>query len=287
MKKLLLVIVIISSSMVLFGEGKFFIHNRYGALIKVDLESATVLKYPKKKGPAPMEVPRKIEQVKFENEILAMVDAAEKEILTKYYHYDETVYGYTLTIDTDSKKEFEAVRNIFMKYNKDNEIPTGLSEYGIPMPHNFPRVFEAKSKAHFDIHFAWGVKIENGNYPVTVGFSVNLTNFVMPSLEIMAKVNFIIEDYPFEPYVGGVLYGGFLDGFPIGLSAIGGCDFFPLYFENRDDNKNFYLSGELRIGTVLYAPIYFDTGLNSEGIWKKFSWLGEGGFYFGVGHIWY
>ena len=108
----------------------------------------------------------------------------------------------------------------------------------------------------------------------------------MPSLEILVKYNFYIDDYPFEPYIGGVLYGGFLDGFPIGLNLIGGCDVFPMFYEDRDDNKKFYLSGELKVGAVLYAPIYYDTGLNTEGIWKKLSLLAEGGFYLGYGYIW-
>lgn len=224
----------------------------------------------------------------FENDIKNKIsNVEEREFVMSVYVKDK--FKYILNIDL---KDPEKLRGIFMNLNKDNEMLTGLDEHGAPMPHNFARVFEAKSKSNFDVHFVWGIKfdfirntdkVEIGY--ITFGFSINLTNFVMPSLELMLKYNFIIYGYPFEPYVGAILYGGFIDGFPIGLSAIGGCDFFPMYYEDRIDNKNFYLTAELRIGAVLYSRIYFDSGLNNEGIWKRLDVLGEGGFFFGYGYI--
>jgi len=222
----------------------------------------------------------------------------EKEFLKNYkLNYKTKIYSLKENIDNEkaieiSKKAIKFIlRVILLDINRENEMPTGIDTEGSPMPHKFPRVFEAKSKGYFDIHFVWGYKfadiiVDNVNYgAVTLGFSINLTNIVMPSLEIMVKYNFNLGDkYPFfEPFVGGLIYGGFIDGFPIGISALGGCDIFPRAMEN---DFNFYLSAEMRLGGVLYSKIYFDTGKNNEGIWKKFDFLIESGFYFGAGYRW-
>lgn len=277
-----------------YSKNSFYIRNQYGALIKVDIGSAFEKKLPKKKGPTLKEVPREMEIDKFENEFLnTITDDADKDKLLQAYTKNETENKYIIKPQYENIVELTKIRNILMYYNKDNEMLTGLDQHGTPMPHNFPRVFEAKTKANFDIHFAWGVKFDNFYTAEDVklgrmflGFSVNLTNFTMPSLEIMVKYNFYLPDYPVEPYIGGLIYGGFMDGFPIGFSALGGADIFPFHYEDRVDNRNFFLSGELRVGTVLFAPIYFDTGENTEGIWKKLTLLGEGGFYAGWGYVW-
>ena len=339
----------------IYSDHRFFLQNLLGDLIKVDIASGFVGKYPKVKGPRVDQIPLELTIEEFENNIIANLDSKDKEYLENLYLFDnsnktyklkkeiveniikikevhnifvqnliaptylKSINAYTFEnniinkIPNEEEKELirsiyikekfkyklsidlndpERLRAIFMKLNKDNEMLTGLDQHGMPMPHKFPRVFEAKSKSNFDVHFAWGVKFDNIRNAenveigyITFGFSINLTNFVMPSLELMLKYNFIIYGYPFEPYIGGVLYGGFIDGFPIGLSAIGGCDFFPMFYEKRIDNKNLYLTAELRLGAVLYSRIYYDSGLNNEGIWKKLEVLGEGGFYFGYGYI--
>lgn len=231
--------------------------------------------------------------------IMLNITADEKKFL-KNYKLDSKKKIYYLKEDINQQRISEIskdaikfiLRVILLDINKDNEMLTGIDTEGTPMPHKFPRVFEAKSKGYFDVHFVWGYKfpdIFDGNNnklgSFTLGFSINLTNIVMPSLEIMVKYNFNLgEKYNyFEPFIGGLIYGGFIDGFPIGISLLGGCDIFP---KAIDKDFNFYLSGEMRLGMVLYSKIYFDTGKNSEGIWKKFDFLFESGFYFGAGYRW-
>lgn len=346
-KRLLVLFIIMIIPFQFYAKNRFFFLSRVGNLIKVDIASGTVFKYPKNKGPRLDQIETQINIEIFENKVLAkIIEPYYKKFLLDHYSKDEALGNYILndlqkdieiliklhnvflnnnigftyevkipaykfekTIlgkkisnneDADLLKnhykkkknnyylnvnwqEAEKLREIFLVLNKENELYTGLDQHGAPSPHKFPRVFEAKSKSHLDIHIVWGVKFTND---LMFGVSVNITNFVMPSLEFMLKYNFNVPDYPFEPYIGGVLYGGVLDGFPIGLSVIGGCDFFPLYTEDISQNKNLFLEAELRLGAVLYAPIYYDTGLNSEGIWKKLSFLGEGGFYFGTGYVW-
>jgi hypothetical protein len=338
------------------ASNKFYLQNRLGDLIKIDIASAFVFKYPKLKGPRADEIPLEIDQAIFEKSYITNVKDKESVILLyKYYKLDNQTgkykllpeitdnvnklkqihaiftkyniaFTYQIKFTTDrfnnfvlpkitdqteadfiknvyaqknnhhvlifDTKDIEKLRFIFMYLNKDNEMPTGLDEHGAPSPHRFPRVFEAKTKSNFDVHFAWGIKFspvknsENVDIGyITLGFSLNLTNFIMPSLEFQLKYNFLIYGYPVEPYIGAALYGGFIDGFPIGLDVIGGVDVFPLYYEKRKDNKNFYLTGETRIGMVLYSRVYYDTGLDNEGIWKKLELLMEGGFYFGYGYI--
>ena len=74
-----------------------------------------------------------------------------------------------------------------------------------------------------------------------------------------------------------------MDGFPIGFNVIGGVDFFPTHYEDVYENRNLFLNAELRIGPVINVPIYYDTGVNSEGIWKEIGILIDGGFYAGRG----
>ena len=249
-------------------------------------------KYPKKPGPA--EVPKEISSDEYENILLpAITDDTDKKILTDSFTKNEAEKKYVLNKDKDNKKDLALIRTILMKYNKDNEMQTGLDQHGAPSPHKFPRVFEAKTKANFDVYFVWGVKFDNfytnnnvklGN--IMLGFALNLTNFVMPSLEFSLKYNFFLYGYPFEPYVGAALIGGFIDGFPIQLYVLGGADIFPMNNENRPDNRNLFVNAEMRLGAALYAATYFDTGLNTEPIWKKLAWLVQGGFYTGIGYVW-
>ncbi len=353
---ILFMLLFILTTLPIHSRNRFFLQNRLGDLIKIDVGSAFVPKYPKIKGPRTDQIPLEIESADFDKMLGTIsYDGESISLLKKYYKLDEKTGKYSLDPDAAARvkklkriyeiftnnyialsyekqinadrfenfvlpkitdaddnsfiksvyeekdkmyylsfdvTDLEKLRFIFMYLNRDNEKMTGLDQSGAPSPHNFPRVFEAKTKSNFDIQLAWGVKFTNiknmDNVDIgyiTLGFSLNLTNLVMPSLEIQLKYNFILYGYPVEPYAGAVLYGGFIDGFPIGLSAIGGADVFPLFYEKRKDNKNFYLTGEFRLGSVLYSKIYYDTGLNNEGIWKKLGILMEGGFYFGYGYI--
>ncbi len=172
--------------------------------------------------------------------------------------------------------------NLILEYNTDNEIYTGVDISGMPMPHGFPRVFEPKTRANFDLSIGWGNVYDNN---ITLRFSINLTNLVMPSLEVAVKYNFETDSDTFSPFVGGSLYGGLIDGFPIGIGAIGGIDFFPL--DENSNNRQLFYSLESRIGGVLFASTYFDKGRRRGGIWKDTSWLLEGGLYFATGYIKY
>ncbi len=292
-KSLLLLMFFLLPS-ILFAKNSFYLLNRYGILIRIDPKSGFVPKRPIKKGPRLDEIPKEIETEVFENYINEIIDEEEdKKIMLESYEKIEEENKYVLKSEKDNIRDLTIIRFIFMKYNRENEMDNSLGQHGMPMPHNFGRVFEAKSKAYFDVHIAWGVKFDNftindgetklGN--MILGFSINLANFIMPSLEIMLKYNFYLPDYPVEPFIGGLLYGGFMDGFPIGLNLIGGVDVFPTHYEDVPENRNMFLTAELRVGPVINVPIYYDTGLNSEGIWKKIGILIEGGFYTGIGYI--
>lgn len=238
--------------------------------------------------------PQKIEARILKEVVFRNLAGTPKTTFDKFYKYDYKSKSYILKKNNLSTEEKEllsknipiiVLRSIFLYYNKDNEMPVELDIYGSPSPHKFPRLSDAKSKALFDLHFVWGGKWEDPSDPkknITMMFDLNLTNFIMPSLEISLKYNFHIDNYPFSPYIGGVIYGGFWDGFPIGISLMGGSDIYPTYL--IDNKTNFYILGETRLGIVLLTGIYFDTGYNYEGIYKKFKVLAEGGFYAGVGY---
>lgn len=341
-KSLLVILISILLVSQTFSEEGFFIQNRDGVLIKVDLETGLKLNNPEKKGPGIGEEPKEIDAAVFEKEyldtitdetdknfileayeknteknqyilrtdyvpekikisviktgILGNLNVPEKRFLSDFYKIDNKsgFYNIKKNLSDDQKKSIASglmpllARMIFLQYNKKNEIPSALQDSGAPSPHKFPRVFNPYTKGAIDIQFCWGYKFQdtvNPDLNVTLEFSLNLTNFVMPSLGILLKHNFIISDNPtFSPYIGGMIYGGFIDGFPIGLSFLGGSDIFPTYL--KDGKTNFYLLAEGRIGVVIYSKLYFDTGSNADGIWKKIGVLAEGGFYFGTGYRW-
>jgi len=280
--KQLLITVFMAVSLLTFqaNENRGFIKSKAGVLIKVDPASGFIMNYPEKKGPNPDQIPIKFTKDEFDSILNSITDNVDKKILQEAYPYfdelnsHEFIYKENVEIKTK-------VRSILLKLNKKNEIDNDLLSHGSPSPHRFPRVFNAKSKPYFDITFNWGVKFANN---ITLDFGVNLSNFVMPSLEIGLKYNFVIPGYPVEPFVGGAIYGGFMDGFPIGISALAGVDIFPCYLENKHSD-NFFLSAELRIGAVIVIPVYYDTGLDTETIYKKLGVLAEGGFYMGTGYI--
>lgn len=273
-KKCLIIISLVLFCALGYADSGFFLKGRSGVLVKTDIRSGFKKNLPTKKGPTNEEVPREYDISSFEA-LLEKVDADEKIILKDAYKLEGEKY----LLDESLVNE---VRAILLKYNKDNEIPSGLLDHGMPMPHRFTRVFNPATKVNIDISFVWGYRFENN---VALDFAVNLTNFIMPSLEVGVSYHFELPDeYGFEPYLGGVLYGGFLDGFPIGLSLVTGLDFFPMY--ETEDDKQFFIGPEFRIGTVWLTEVYFDTGLDSEGIWKEFNFLGEAGFYFNAGYRW-
>lgn len=289
--KIVLMLILFILPNLIFAKNSFYVLNRYGILIRVDPASGFVPNNPKNKGPRLDELPEGMAIEEFERFVNDKItDEEDRIIMNEFYEKQENKY---ILKSGKSNKELTVLRNVFLKYNKDNEMNNELGQNGMPMPHKFPRVFEAKSKAYFDVHIAWGVKFDNfttnngetklGN--MALGFSVNLANFIMPSLEIMLKYNFYLPDYPVEPYIGGLIYGGFMDGFPIGINVIGGVDVFPTHFEPVYENRNLFINAELRVGPVINVPIYYDTGNNNEGIWKKIGVLIDGGFYTGIGYI--
>jgi hypothetical protein len=237
-------------------------------------------------------VPEEINSSVIKNNILRNINSPEKKLISKYYKIEKSKLFYKINpnLTENDKTEISSklipllVRVIFLEYNKDNEMETGITVNGSASPHMFPRVWDARTRSAIDIHFCWGWK-DVGGSKVGLEFSLNLTNFIMPSLEIAVQYNFVIPDYQFiEPYIGGALYGGFMDGFPIGISLIGGTDIYPTY--NKDGKTNFFILSEARLGAVLYSKIYFDSGENTEGIWKKMGILAEGAFYIGTGYRW-
>lgn len=333
-----------------FAKPRFYLQNKFGALIKVNVASAYKGLYPKQKGPTLFEIPSIIKSKQFEdyssranssqtlvllkyykqidstddyqlilnrddlnilqhinqilltkkitlsnikkikihifnNKILPLLNESDTNFIKKYYKLSANSKLYNSTLDWKTIDKFVEIRMVLLQLNRDNEIKSDIDDYGSPMPHNFPRVHNAKTKANFDIHLTWGVRLDND---LTIGFGLNITNFTMFSLELlMIKYNFNIPGYPFEPYIGGALYGGYADGFPIGINFLGGFDFFPFAKQanNFTTERKFYLSTEVRIGPVIYIPRYYDTGLNTETIYKKIGVLMEGGLYFAYGYI--
>ncbi len=279
-RALFIIFVFIAAVINLYSEDRFYIRGRSGILIKVDPVTAFESRYAETKGPRMEQIPAELMIENFNELVNSCGSQAAKDVLNDSYTI-EGDYGYAVIRNDLNEQQKTSLRNVFLILNRDNEIPNGLMSSGSPSPHRFPRVFNAESKPYFDITFNWGVKFDNN---ITLDFGVNLSNFVMPSLEIGLKYNFIIPGYPVEPFIGGVLYGGFMDGFPIGLSAVGGVDVFPCYFENLHSD-NFFITAELRLGAVLFVPVYFDTGRDDETIYKELGILAEGGFYLGSGYI--
>ncbi|HBD93775.1 MAG: hypothetical protein A2015_00720 [Spirochaetes bacterium GWF1_31_7] len=256
----------------------FYLKGRSGILVKTDIKSGLKKNYPIKKGPGEDEVPKILTSEDFDSLVNTITHENDKKAFENCYEKVDDSY---LLISNDVSTKI--ARGILLKYNNNNEIPSGIDDHGTPMPHRFPRVFNPKTKVNIDFCFAWGYRFKEN---VSLDFSFNLTNFIMPSLELGVNYHFDLGDsYNFEPFIGTLIYGGFIDGFPIGFSLAGGLDFFPVI---KDDKmtKNFFIGPELRIGTVWFTDIYYDTGVNSEGIWKNFNLLGEAGFYVNSGYRW-
>jgi hypothetical protein len=224
--------------------------------------------------------------------LLKKLPTDEADWVKNLYEPGDDGKAWLLKADSETLDKLEKVRGVFLHLNGANEIPMDFVEnYGTPMPHNFPRVHFAKSKALVDIQLAWGARIENPSVPgnFTVGFALNIQNFTMFSLELITfKYNFKVPGVDIiEPYVGFALYGGYADGFPIGFNMLAGFDIYPVddFITGGFEDHSFFVSGEVRLGPVLYIPTYFDTGLDTETIYKKAVFLIENGYYFGVGYI--
>ena len=127
-----------------YAKNSFYILNRYGILIRVDPASGFIPKYPKNKGPRLDEVPKEIDAETFEKYISEIItDENDRLILTDSYEKIEEGNKYVLKSEKDNISDLSKIRAVLLKYNRDNEIKNDLGEYGMPMPHRFPRVFEA------------------------------------------------------------------------------------------------------------------------------------------------
>ncbi len=156
----------------------------------------------------------------------------------------------------------------------DSSIFTGIGEYGMTNPHNFPRVLEAQAAVFAEMIFFWGYKFPR---IFSLGSSIILSNFVMPSLSFDFKFSFN-EQKMIRPYIFLDIYGGILDGFPIGVAAGGGID---IYID-----KNLFFLVESKVGAEIFVRRYYDDGNNANAIWHFESTYAYGIFaiYLGVGY---
>lgn len=187
------------------------------------------------------------------------------------YSIDGVFIGYKMgvLIKVDVASAYVSKRNQDM----DN-IRTGIGYYGVADSHGFPRVLEAKAAPYAELFFNWGYKFPK---VFSLGFSILLSNFVMPSLVFDFKFT-LYEKTKLKPYVFLSVYGGILDGFPIGIMAGGGID---IYFDDH-----FYFLIESKIGTEIFVSRYYDDGINSNPIWHWDSTYAYMGFaiYLGFGY---
>jgi hypothetical protein len=180
--------------------------------------------------------------------------------------------GFFLKIDVASA--FVSKRIIDPEKHMDNSIPTGIGQFGVADSHGFPRVLESKVAPYGDMIFGWGYKFPK---VFTLGFGILLSNLVMPSLMFDFKFSFR-ENLKIRPYVFASFYGGLFDGFPVGLTAGGGIDFFL--------NDHFFLLVETKLGAEIFVSRYYDDGINSNPIWHWDSTYAYGvyGIYIGLGY---
>jgi len=157
---------------------------------------------------------------------------------------------------------------------RNESIYTGMGEYGATMPHGFPRILEGKAAPYVENIFFWGYKFPK---VFSLGFGILLSNFVMPSLMFDFKFT-LTEKYKVKPYLFADIYGGLLDGFPIGITGGGGID---IYFTDH-----LYMLLESKAGVEIFVARYYDDGINSNPIWHWDSVYAYGLFtiYIGVGY---
>lgn len=181
--------------------------------------------------------------------------------------------GFLLKVDVESA--FDEKNVVDETKSMDNSIETGLGQYGNTNPHEFPRVLEAMTGTYGDLSVIWGYKFPKLFY---LGFGFMLSNFVMPSLVFDFKFSFR-EEHKIRPFVALSLYGGFLDGFPIGVTALGGMDIF--------FTEDFFLLVEGKLGAEIFVRHYYDDGNNANPIWHfdTVSAYGLIGINVGVGYI--
>ena len=166
------------------------------------------------------------------------------------------------------------VASAFQPKPRSMSIPTGIGEYGATTPHGFPRVLEAIAAPYGEMIFFFGYKFPR---VFSLGFGHLMSNFVMHSLMVDFKFTFI-EDKRVRPYATLGIYGGYLDGFPIGITAAGGVDIF------FDDH--FFFLIESKVGAEIFVARYYDDGINSNPIWHWDSVYAYAlfGIYLGVGY---
>lgn len=136
-----------------------------------------------------------------------------------------------------------------------SSIPTGIGYYGATSPHHFPRIIEPMTGLYGELSVFWGYRFPR---LFSLGFSFMLSNMVMPFLTFEFKFSFR-QDKKIQPFTALYLHGGVLDGFPIGVAALGGIDIFV--------NKAFYFLIELKLGAEIFVRNYYDDGNNSNPIW--------------------
>lgn len=180
--------------------------------------------------------------------------------------------GFLLKIDIASA--FASKRVIDSTKSEVNAIPTGIGYIGMTDPHGFPRVFEALVAPYGELQFNWGYKFPK---IFSLGFGVLLSNIIMPSLMFDFKFSFR-DGKKVRPYTALSIYSGLLDGFPIGITAVGGIDIFI--------NKHFYFLIEAKLGAEIFVHLYYDDGNNANAIWHFDSTYAYGvfGIYVGLGY---
>ena len=180
--------------------------------------------------------------------------------------------GFLLKVDIASA--LSSKRIIDPAKDKTNGIPTGIGHIGTTDPHGFPRVLEALTAPYGELQLNWGYKFPK---IFTLGFGFLLSNFIMPSLVFDFKFSFR-EDKRIRPYAALSIYGGLFDGFPIGLTAIGGIDIFL--------NEHFFFLVEAKLGAEIFVSLYYDDGNNANAIWHFDSTYAYGvfGIYVGLGY---
>lgn len=175
--------------------------------------------------------------------------------------------GFSMKIDVASGFDSKSAKNM-------DSIPVGIGEYGVADPHKFPRIIEPKAGVYGDMTFFWGYRFPK---VFSAGFGFWLSNFMMPYLTFIHKFSFL-EKNKIQPFAFIELYGGFLDGFPIGVTVGGGVDFFI--------TSNVFLLIENKAGAEIFVSRYYDDGVNSNPIWHWDSLYSYGVYslYVGIGY---
>ncbi len=175
--------------------------------------------------------------------------------------------GFSMKIDVVSGFDSKLAKNA-------NSIPVGIGEYGVADPHKFPRIIEPKTGIYGDMTIFWGYRFPK---VFSAGFGFWMSNLMMPYLTFIHKFSFN-EEKRIQPFAFIELYGGFMDGFPIGITGGGGVDVFI--------NDHVFFLIENKIGSEIFISRYYDDGNNSNPIWHWDSLYAYGVYslYIGIGY---